>query len=485
MKRLLGLAALLLSCSSDSSDSAPAVQSVTFEKGFLWGSATAAFQVEKGIGGTDWSKWVETPGKIKNGDKPDVGGADALAHIDEDVALLVATGQNAYRFSIEWTRIYPTKDAFDADQPDAAGIAAYDHLFDALAKANIVPMVTLQHFTMPSWLADPSKPNDKQGWERDESIAQFGTWCGLAAKRWAPRVDWWATINEPIVVPLGGYVQGSFPPGVLLGVDRALLAAKNEVRAHAKCYDAVKAADPSSMVGIVHHLRAVEPVDPTDKDDVAAADRVRYFNNTWILNAVVRGDFDDDFDQKYDGPNDRRADPSLIDRSDYLGINYYTSLQAGASGLVLPVVNAAIKADHLENARPKTDFYWDIYPAGFRTILDEVKPYGKPVVITENGIADSKDTNRSRFLLEHLWELGRAKADGLDVRGYFYWSLLDNFEWASGFCPRFGLNAVDRTTAARTARGSAQTYKQIATTGTITRAQIDAAPAYGPPAYCD
>ncbi len=336
-KALLGL--LLFSCSSDSVDPGP--QEVTFEKEFLWGSASAAFQVEKGITGTDWSKWVETPGKIKNGDKPDVGGADALAHIDEDVALLVATAQNSYRFSIEWTRIYPTKDAFDADQADPAGVAAYDHLFDALAKAHITPMVTLQHFTMPSWLADPAKPNDPQGWERPESIDQFGAWCGRAAKRWGAQVEWWATINEPIVVPLGGYVQGSFPPGIILAVDRALLAAKNEVRAHAKCYDAVKAADPSSMVGIVHHLRAVEPKDPTDKDDVAAAERVRYFNNTWFLNAVVRGDFDDDFDQKYDGPNDRKADPALVNRSDYLGINYYTSILASASGLVLPVVNAA------------------------------------------------------------------------------------------------------------------------------------------------
>jgi len=496
-----GLAAIVASacvaaCASSTGGGAPedaAPAEVRFPAGFLWGSASAGFQVEKGLGNTDWGIWVDTPGKIKGGDDPDVGGADALAHVDEDVALLRATNQNTYRFSIEWARIYPTRAAFDADQPDPAALASYDKLFAALRAAKITPFVTLQHFSLPDYLSDPRKPNEPQGWERPESITMFATWCTRAATRWGGDVDWWATINEPLVAPIAGYIQGAFPPGVLLGVDRALAVGKNEARAHAKCFDAIKAVDTrdadgdgtTSMVGIVQHQRAVEPEDPSYPEDVQAAERVRYVNNLWILNAVVRGDWDDDFDGNLDGPADRRADPALAGRSDYLGINYYSALVATVNGLRIPVIDAFIKQDRLPNDRPKTDFHWDIYPRGLRIVLDEVKPFGLPVVITENGIADSTDVNRSRFLLEHLYELGRARADGLDVRGYIYWSLLDNFEWASGFCPRFGLHAVDRTTGARTARPSAQTYARIAASGTVTKAELDGAAPYAPPAYCE
>ena len=469
----------------------PAV--VTFAAPFMWGSASAGFQVEKGLQNTDWGIWVKTPGKIKNGDDPDKGGADALAHIDEDVALLVASGQNAYRFSIEWARIYPTRAAFDADMPDAAGIASYDKLLAALHRAKITPFVTLQHFALPDYLSDPREPTKPQGWERPEIIDLFGTWCKRSAARWGKDVDWWGTINEPLVAPIAGYIQGSFPPGLLLAVDRALIAGKNEARAHAKCFDAIKAADKidadgdgkTSMVGIVHNTPAVEPEDPTYPDDVAAADRVRYINNHWFLNAITRGDWDDDFDGKYDGPKDKLADPTLVGRSDFIGINYYSAVSATVNGLQIPVIKAFIRQARLQNDRPKTDFFWDIYPTGFRIVLDEAKTYGLPVVITENGIADSQDTNRSRFLLEHLYELGKAKADGMEILGYFYWSLLDNFEWASGYCPRFGLHTVDRATGKRTPRASVQTYANVARTGMVAKKDIDALPPYGPPATCE
>ena len=488
------LAFVVIACSSDNAGGTDAEPgSVSFPAPFMWGSASAGFQVEKGLPSTDWGVWVKTPGKIKNGDDPDVGGADALAHIDEDVALLVASGQNAYRFSIEWTRLYPTRDAFDRDQPDAAAIASYDKLFAALRAAKVTPLVTLQHFALPSYVSDPARPMEPQGWERPETVDLFGTWCKRASSRWGGQVDWWATINEPLVNPIAGYIQGSFPPGLLLNVQRALAAGRNEARGHAKCYDGIKAGDAidadgdgkTSMVGIVHNTPAVEPEDPTYADDIAAAARVRYVNNQWILNAVVRGDWDDDFDGNYDGPNDRRADPALVGRSDYLGINYYSAIWAGVNGIQIPVINASIRQDRLPSERPKTDFHWDIYPKGFRIVLDAAKVYGLPIVVTENGIADSNDANRARFILEHLYEVGRAKADGIDIRGYFYWSLLDNFEWASGFCPRFGLHSVDRTTAARKARPSLEVYTRIAKTGVVSKADIAAQPPYAPPAFCD
>lgn len=485
-------------CSSDDGGSAtrpePAEPAeVTFAQPFLWGSASAGFQVEKGLPNTDWGIWVRTPGKIKNGDTPDNGGADAFAHIEEDVALLVAAGQNAYRFSIEWARLYPTRADFDADKPDLAAVASYEKLFAALRKASIKPFVTLQHFALPSYLSDPGDNTKPQGWERPEIIPLFGTWCGRVAARWGGEVDWWGTINEPLVAPIAGYIQGSFPPGLLLAVDRALTAGKNEARGHAKCFDAIKGSDTkdadgdgkTSMVGIVHNTPDVEPEDPTYPEDVAAADRVRYINNRWILNAVVRGEWDDDFDGKLDGPNDKKVDPELVGRSDYVGINYYSAIFATVNGLQIPIINAFIKNDRLPTTRPKTDFFWDIHPKGLRVALDSAKTYGVPIVITENGIADSKDSNRARFVLEHLYEVGRAKAAGIDIRGYFYWSLLDNFEWASGFCPRFGLHSVDRVTGARAARPSAQVYARIAREGVVRKKDIDAQPPYAEPAYCE
>jgi beta-glucosidase len=489
MKRALALA-LLLACSSSGGSStavnAPAgPEQVTFPKSFFWGSATAGFQIEKGLDATDWGKWVTTPGKIRGGDQPDVGGPDALAHIDEDVALLTATHQNAYRFSIELARIYPTKESFDADQPDAAGVAAYDAVLAALAKANITPMVTLHHFAFPIWLADPSDPSKPQGWERDETIDAFATWCGRAAKRWGDRIEWWITINEPMVLPLAGYVQGSFPPGITLDFDRALLVGRNEVKAHAKCFDAIKASDASSKVSVAHHLRWVEPEDPANPDDVAAVSRVRYLNNEWFLDAIVKGDLDADVDGKLDGPNDKAADPALAHRADWLGINYYSVTSVSSSGLKLPIIDASVRNDHIPNDRPKTDFAWDIYPEGMRGVLNEVKPYGLPVIVTENGIADAPDANRARYVLEHAYEMALAIQDGVDVRGYVYWSLLDNFEWATGFCPKFGLHAVDPVTKQRTPRPSAKVFGDLAQSGTITRSQIAALPAYAPPGSCD
>ncbi len=277
-------------------------------------------------------------------------------------------------------------------------------------------------------------------------------------------------------------------------MDRAFAVAKAEVRAHAACYDALHQADTTdadgdgkaALVSFAAHLRTFHPNDPTDPDDQAAADRLRYLWNDWMLNAVTRGDWDDDYDGKLDGPNDVTADPTLKGREDYIGVNYYSDTLVSASrGIIIPVVKVAVTQDHMPTDRPKTDFAWDIYPEGLGTVMDEVAPYGLPVVITENGVADSQDVMRGRFLAEHLYQLGWAIQRGVDVRGYFHWALEDNFEWASGFCPKFGLYAVDPTTKVRTARPSAQTYKSIIQSGKVTRAQIDAMPAYGAPTECN
>ncbi len=481
--------ALGIGCSSSSSD-----EEVSFPKGFLWGTATAAFQVEKGDAHTDWAAWVATDGKIKNGDSPDRGGPDAFAHVDDDIRLMKDHGLGAYRLSIEWGRLYPTRAAFDADTPDPDAVSAYDTLLGKLHAAGIVPMVTLHHFAFPDWLDDVTKPKEPQGWERPETVDLFVEFAKRTAARWGDKVDLWITINEPLVTIVTGYIQGGSPPGVLLDPGRAFAVAKTMVRAHAKAFDAIHAADTkdadgdgaSALVSIAKHQRTFHPYDPTDPDDVAATDHVHYLWNLWFWNAIVHGDWDDDIDGSLDGPNDRRADPTLRGRADFLGINYYSdTLISAHRGIVIPIVKASVSQDHLPTDRPKTDVAWDIYPEGFQTVLLEAKPFALPVYVTENGLADRDDKNRARFLSEHLLRVGRAIAAGVDVRGYFHWSLIDNFEWQSGFCPKFGFASVDPQTGARSPRASFETYARIAKSGRLRQSEIDPLPAYVTGDFCN
>ena len=318
----------------------------------------------------------------------------------------------------------------------------------------------------------------------------FTRWCTFAAARWGSLVDWWATINEPLPFVLGGFVDGAYPPGDLLDVSRAIAVVKDEARAHAACFDAIHAADTidadgdgkAAWVSVAKHQRTFHPYDPTDPDDAPAAARVDYIWNQWFLNAIVRGDWDDDLDGSYTSPGDVQGEPTLVGRADYVGVNYYSdTLVSAHHGLVLPVIDAAIYQADLPTGRPKTDFGWDIYPEGFGAVLDETAAYGLPMVVTENGLADAPDANRARFLLEHLYQLGWAMQRGDRVLGYFHWTLVDNFEWDSGYCPRFGLFSYDASTGARSAKGSLATYTSIIQSGRVTTAAVDAAAPYAPP----
>ena len=322
--------------------------------------------------------------------------------------------------------------------------------------------MTLSHFALPVWLDDVTQPTQPQGWERQTTSDEFVTFCSRMGTRWGGSVDWWITLNEPLNVALpGGYIQGSFPPGVALDVDRAS-AVRHCAEARASWRSGYDRSPPvdngrtadgdgkAALVSVAAHLRTFHPFYPDDPADQAATNHVRYIANDWFLNAVSRGDWDDDFDGNYTGPNDVKGDPTLKGRLDTIGVNYYSDTIISASyGLLLPVINASILEAGLPTDRPKTDFNWDIYPQGFGTVLDEAAGYGLPLVVTENGVADRNDVMRGRFLAEHLLELGAANLRGDHVLGYFHWSLLDNFEWANGFCPKFSLHSVDPTTAVR------------------------------------
>ncbi len=498
---LFVLLVVLAACSSSGSpkgqpvttDASTPSEAYSFPAEFLFGSATAGFQVEKGNTAADWWVWANTQNRIANGDHPDRGGPDALAHVDDDVALLTSSGQRVYRFSIEWSRLYPTREQFDRDEPDATAVASYSRLLDALSLAKIVPMVTLHHFASPSWLSDPTKPNDPEAWERSEMGALFATFAARVATRWGHQVDWWVTINEPLNAAIGGYVQGSFPPGQILAIDRALSVVKATARAHALAYDAIHEKDTrdadgdgrAAWVSPALHQRTFHPYDPESQADKDATAHVQGLWNRWFADVIVFGNWDDDFDGKLDGANDRTSDVTLRGRADYLGFNYYSDTLVSASrGIVLPVINAAIYQAAMPTERPKTDTRWDIYPEGMGTVLDELKAYGLPLFITENGIADAVDQNRARFVLEHLREVSRAISRGADVRGYLHWSLIDNFEWASGFCPRFGLATYDPDNGRRTERASLLVYTRVIANKRVEQRDIDTLPAYANGTTC-
>lgn len=465
---------------------------VSFPSGFLFGTASAGMQIEKGLTHADWYQWAQLPGKVARGDKPD-DGPDAFAHIDEDVAALKAAGATTYRFSIEWARLYPTRKSFDDDTPDAEGLASYHKVLKALRDAKIRPMVTIHHFATPDWLDDITKPKEPQTFERDEMEALFGKWAERMGKEFGAEVDDWITINEPLVLLVGAYLGGAHPPGPPLDIDRMFAAAKKLARAHVAGYRGLHAGDTvdagsghAAWVSIAKHNRVFKPYDACEETDVAAAAKTNYIWNEWLYNALVFGDWDDDADGKYDGPADKKGDAFFKGTVDFLGLNYYgVSTVNGA--LKLKYIGGVPAYEALATDLPKTDMNWDIYPQGFRDVLKQLKKYALPVYITENGVGDSKDVNKSRYLAEHLWEIGKAISDdGVDVRGYYYWSLTDNFEWGSGFCPRFGLFRIDYASPARTRTPTkaVSLFKQIADSKKLTAATIDALPAYSTPTIC-
>ncbi len=259
---------------------------------------------------------------------------------------------------------------------------------------------------------------------------------------------------------------------------------KQQLQAHARCYDALHDKDTvdadgdgaAVLASIAKRNRVYEPADPAEQRDLDAAEHSRRFWNQWFSDAIIKGDVDEDFDDVIDV----HADPTLIGRADFYGLNYYGVSRVDADAFKQPFVGVVPSQFDLPTDRPKNDLHWDIYPAGFATVLDEAAAYGLPIYITENGTADAADNNRARFTAEHLFELGKAQLRGAVVRGYFHWSLTDNFEWHAGFCPRFGLYQVDFDSAGRerTATATVALLKDIAAAGKLHQDTIAKLPDY-------
>jgi len=488
-------------------------QARDFPESFLWGPAISAFQTEAGGSPTnadrrsDWWVWSHDAQNISAGRVSGEHVERGPGHwnlYERDARLARRRlGANAFRFSIDWSRIFP-RSTEAASTPreldklaDRAGVRHYAAELQALRRRGMTPMLTLSHFTLPTWLHDPIAVRgafsgvgpdealpaiERGGWLNGSTVREFGKFAAWAAWKYGRQVRLWVTVNEPMVQAVNGYVNvpgafaGWFPPGVF-SFPGAIRVVRNLARANALAYDAIHRYDRHAQVGPVHNMVAFSPSDPSSALDRRGAEHADYIFNRVYLNMVIKGIDDRDVDGVVD-PGERRAD--LRGRADFIGLNYYfrgrvTGLAAPASTTIplfdfLPTTSYA----HPENPTAPpcptrcTDFGWEIYPEGLRRVLKLTGSYGKPVYVTENGLADANDDQRARYLTGHLRRLRAAMRSGeADVRGYFAWSLVDNFEWAAGYYPRFGFFGYDRQTLARRERPSARVFRRIARSGLL------------------
>jgi beta-glucosidase len=373
-----------------------------FPEGFRWGTATAAHQIEGGNVNNDWWDWEHDPSS--NTVEPSGDCCDSYHRYEEDHAIVAGLGLDNYRFSLEWSRIEPAEGEFS--------LAALDHyarVCDDLLGRGVTPVVTFHHFTTPRWVASEG------GWASMATADRFARYCERVMASLGGGIGAACTINEPNMVASGGYLAGVFPPGRR---DPAARRGVNEVfvRAHRQAVEAIKGARPDLDTGLTLAMQAPHPVDGGEE---RARRILRNLEDVYL--EAVTGD-------------------------DFLGVQTYSRWRIGPDG-VLP-----LPAD-----TRTTLMGWEFYPEALEETIRRAWAVtdGTPLVVTENGIATADDDERIEYVERALAGVLRAIADGIDVRGYTYWSLLDNFEWAEGYRPTFGLVAVDRTTFTRTPRPSA------------------------------
>ncbi|MGI5273933.1 GH1 family beta-glucosidase [Nonomuraea sp. CA-218870] len=433
---------------------------------FLWGTATAAYQIEgaadeDGRGPSVWDTFSREPGRTRDGHTGDVA-CDHYHRWPEDVALLSDLGVNAYRFSLAWPRIQP-RGSGPANQK---GLDFYDRLVDALLAAGITPVPTLFHWDLPQALEDGG------GWLARDTAHRFAEYAALAAERLADRVRMWITLNEPFVHMAYGYAMGVHAPGRAL-LAGALPAAHHQLLGHGLAVGALRAAGAGQVL-ITNNCTPVWPASDAEEDR-AAARAYDILHNRLFNDPVLLGEYPDlsaygvgRWDVVRDGDLEVIAAPL-----DGIGINYYNPTRIAApSSDGLPFEDAGIPG------YPTTAFGWPIVPDGLRELLVRLKDrYGEalpPVYVTENGCSQEDvpgpdgvvdDRGRIAFLERHVEAMERARREGVDVRGYFVWSLLDNFEWAEGYHQRFGLVHVDFATQRRTPKASYAWFRDFLAAG--------------------
>ena len=448
---------------------------IAFPKDFLWGSATASYQVEgawniDGRGESIWDRFSHTQGNVKGGWTGDVA-CDNYHRFPEDIALMKQMNLRSYRYSIAWPRIQPS----GSGASNQKGIDFYKRLTDAVLGAGMRPLVTLFHWDLPQTL------EDQGGWPNRDTAARFADYVEIVIKALGDRINTWAIFNEPWVFTYVGYAEGRHAPGKT-DFDLFLKSAHTVNLAQADAFRAIKAIAPKSKVGTAFSMSPATPL-TSSPEDAAAAKRFDAFNNVWFLETALRGRYPEAFvhgtpleTMGFQSGDEKR----MIAPLDYIGVNYYFRRLVSASTTAAPSkvsYDAMGFALAMGKDGPLTEIGWEVYPRGLYDIVQRVsKDYKLPIEITENGCSygDYPDANgrvadnrRIDYYREHLRQLARAIHDGADVRGYHAWSILDNFEWAEGYTQRFGLVYIDFPTQRRYMKDSAKWFSKIASTNTV------------------
>jgi beta-glucosidase len=437
-----------------------------FPEAFLWGAATSAYQVEgsplaDGAGPSIWQRFTHSPGRTANGEAGDVA-CDHYRRYRQDVELMHGLGLNAYRFSVSWSRILPA----GRGRVNPKGLGFYERLVDALLERGIQPNATLYHWDLPAAL------DDRGGWLNPDVADWFADYARVLYRALGDRVRMWATVNEPWVVADGGYLHGALAPGHRNRFE-APIVSHNLLRAHGAAVRAYRseASGGPGRVGLVVNL---EPKDPATESeaDVAATRRADAYMNRQYLDPVFFGRYPEElveiFGSAWREPSEQ--DMRLIrEPIDFLGVNYYTRGVTRADASAWPLHASTVK----QPQHTYTETGWEVYAPALTRVLKWVKErYGAvPLYVTENGAAfydppqplDGRvdDPLRVHYLREHLTAALEAIRQGVDLRGYFVWSLLDNFEWSLGYDKRFGIVHIDYETQVRTPKASARFYSDV------------------------
>jgi beta-glucosidase len=442
-----------------------------FPKGFIWGAATASYQIEGAWreddkGESIWDRFAHTPGKIKNGDTGDAA-CDSYHRWREDIALAQAMNLGSYRFSIAWPRIQPS----GSGAPNQKALDCYRRIVDALLEAHIRPFVTLYHWDLPQALEDAG------GWPNRDTADRYADYVQVVAQALGDRVSSWMLFNEPSVFTYSGYLEGRHAPGRQSILD--FLRATHTVNlAQGEGFRALKAARPAARVGTAFNMSAIEPATSSEADKLAA-ERAHAITNVWFVEPALRGRYPEALTflpERFMGIRSGDLEKTRA-ALDFLGINLYYRTIASAPGAMEV---ASHPQDWLFPVKvetggdgPKTDIGWEVWPkALYDMVMRVTRDYNRPVIeITESGCAYNDgpeaggaihDARRIAYHSQYLAALAQSIADGADVRGYHAWSLIDNFEWAEGFSQRFGLSYVDYETQARTIKDSGRWYARVA-----------------------
>ncbi len=452
-----------------------------FPENFLWGAATAAYQVEgavteDGRGASIWDTFSHTPGKTDNGDSGDIA-CDMYHRYPSDIALMQGLGIAGYRLSISWSRLFPNGDEVREER----GFAFYDNLINTLISAGITPYITLYHWDLPQAL------EDKGGWRNRDTVAAFGKYAAAVAEHFGDRVKHFAPINEPWCVAWLGHGIGVHAPGIS---DRptAFKVAHHTVIAHATAVNAMRAVRADLKIGPVLNQADYPADDPSDPDQARAAEILDAVQNRWWMDAILYGKYpqiliDEYGDEFLDAilPGDMELAQT---KNDWLGINYYFDTRVGPSdeGKTVQFDNSALLGLTIDTTPQGelTDMGWPITPEGLTILLvrwyEEFGARLPQIFITENGCAypdapdDSgkiHDLRRISYLDKHLNAILNAIDRGVNIGGYFQWSLMDNFEWSLGYQKRFGIIYVDYDSQERLLKESAHWYSRVIKTNSL------------------